>query len=97
MDLDGNISLYIPSKNAEGRDLVTVKRDRVLKEVEIDFADAFGGFTMYEAIGGGQSGRKLMLEPITVVKAFYECSNEEALKRVTEPAQMVKKSYIKRQ
>jgi hypothetical protein len=91
MDLDQYISLYIPTKGADGRDLVAWKRFSVLKKMKQEMCDHFGGYTAYEAEGGWKSGKTYVYEDITVIQCFYRSPREEALQFVTMLAEYVKK------
>jgi hypothetical protein len=91
MDLDQYISLYIPTKGADGRDLVAWKRFSVLKKIKQEMCDHFGGYTAYEAEGGWKSGKTYVYEDITVIQSFYRGPGAEALQFVKVLAGYVKK------
>ena len=91
MDLNGYISLFIPTKDTNGRDLVVRKRAVVLHAVEVFFLDSFGGFTEYQAKCGWRTKNKFIIEDITIVQAFYEGEDKEVLAKVSFLAEVVKK------
>ena len=91
MDLNSYISLFIPTKDAEGRDLVRWKRNQVLKVVEFFFLEQFGYFTEYDVRGVGKMENISVIEDITIVQAFYEGEDNAVLVKVGELAAMVKK------
>ena len=91
MDLNEYISIYIPSKDPNGRDLVAWKRFQVLKKIKRLMCDQFGGYTAYDAEGGWKSGNTYIYEDITVIKCFYKSTGTEALQFVKVLAEYVKK------
>lgn len=90
MDLDNYVAVYVPTKDAKGEDLNLVTRANRLKDVRKEFARAFGGFTEYEALGGWESNGKVIVEPVTIVKAFYSGDNLPASQLVRTLALVIK-------
>jgi hypothetical protein len=91
MDLNGYISLYIPSKDVDGRDLVVMKRAEVLSVVKIFLLRNYGGFTEYEAKRGLKIDGKTVIEEITIVQVFYEGEDNSVLVKVGLLAAFVKR------
>lgn len=90
MDLNGYVAVYIPTKDIEGNLLREMEYNIALKEVEVGFSQAFGSFTVYEVKGGWEGVNGLVIEDITVVKAFYKAKDEVALAEATRLAKIVK-------
>lgn len=52
-----------------------------IKSAKVQFAEIFGGFTSYNAVGGWMSAQGLVEEPVTVVASF---TNDDGLNRLNE-------------
>ena len=75
------IGLIIPStvNVNEVASLETV--GKWIKSAKVQFAEIFGGFTSYNAVGGWMSAQGLVEEPVTVVASF---TNDHGLNRLNE-------------
>jgi hypothetical protein len=91
MDLNRYVGIYIPTKDPNGRNLVAWKRFQVLKKIKRLMCDQFRGYIAYDAEEGWKSGNTYIYEDITVIKCFYEDSDEGALQFVKVLAEYVKK------
>lgn len=66
------IALFIPSTIHVSEFAAPELIAQWIKRAKIEFAELFGGFTSYEALGGWMSAQGLVEEPVTVVSSFTD-------------------------
>jgi hypothetical protein len=88
--LNHRISIYIPSTTHGNRPAPTDLIAEWVKSAKTTFADLFGGFTAYRAVGGWMSPvHGLIEEPVTVVASHTDDDGLDRLGEVEEFAAQV--------
>jgi len=89
------IKFYVPSTRDGGIPLDDETTRLLVKKVEIQFAQKFGGFTAYPAFGGWYSQDKntIIQENITIIESYYSCNDDEALRFSVNLAREIAKEW----
>ena len=80
--LNHRVAIFIPSTTNGNEPAPAALIARWVKSAKLKFAELFGGFTAYRAVGGWVSPiHGLIEEPVTVVTAF---THDDGLDRIGE-------------